>query len=71
MSEIIKKIIKKILGIKSPSKVQIDEFRKGQKYIEAVSVAIKERERQLGRYLTGEEQQEIFTRIKKDFYDEK
>lgn len=75
MSEVIKRILKKILGIKSPSKVMIDPygraFNLNTKYLASVHYAIKEKERQLGRYLTGEEQQEIFTQIKKDFYDEK
>lgn len=70
-----KKILKIIFGIKSPSKVMLDpygrEFELNTKYFASVDYAIKEKERQLGRYLTGEEQQEIFTQIKKDFYDEK
>lgn len=47
---------------------QIDkDIELNRKYISAVNYAIKEKETQLGRHLTGQEQQEIFTKIKKDF----
>lgn len=47
---------------------QIDkDIELNRKYISAVNYVTKEKEKQLGRHLTGQEQQEIFIKIKKEF----
>lgn len=67
MLKIFKNISNFMFGEITPLEKIDRDIELNRKYISAVNYAIKEKERHLGRYLTGKEQQEIFTKIKKDF----